>query len=76
MVVDTTEDLRTFVPHERGVTDGTGLLLLGTLYFLLRSGPLTMPGSEDVIETYEQWWTVPTSITGFNFHLEGPCVHV
>ncbi len=45
VVVDATEDLGTFVPHERGVTDGTGLLLLGSLYFLLRSGSLAMPES-------------------------------
>lgn len=44
-VVDATEDFRPFIPHERGVTDGTGLLLLGSLYFLLRSGSLAMPES-------------------------------
>jgi hypothetical protein len=33
MVVDATEDFRTFVPHERGVTDGTGLYPLDPSVF-------------------------------------------
>ena len=71
-----TEDFRMVLPPEQGVTDDTGLLHLGTLYFLVRSGPLAMPESEDVIETCEQWWTLLTSITGLSLDREGPCIQV